>query len=194
MRNPCLTCGACCAYFRNSFYWAEAGDATPGGVPPELTERLTPFLRVMKGTNQPKPRCVALGGTIGESVACEVYELRPSPCRDFVPSWMDGVQNERCDAARAAHGMPPILPEFYLEPEIAAISVVAIPLGPVAPAALFESASCRVAATPATIVDADNQLNGPRPDTDPDDDPDTDPDSPPTSPTDSPQPPLPTAA
>ncbi|MBR7358785.1 YkgJ family cysteine cluster protein, partial [Klebsiella pneumoniae] len=22
--NPCMTCGACCAYFRVSFYWAEA--------------------------------------------------------------------------------------------------------------------------------------------------------------------------
>ncbi|HDH0840599.1 TPA: YkgJ family cysteine cluster protein, partial [Klebsiella pneumoniae] len=21
--NPCMTCGACCAYFRVSFYWAE---------------------------------------------------------------------------------------------------------------------------------------------------------------------------
>ncbi|HCB0868544.1 TPA: YkgJ family cysteine cluster protein, partial [Klebsiella pneumoniae] len=20
--NPCMTCGACCAYFRVSFYWA----------------------------------------------------------------------------------------------------------------------------------------------------------------------------
>ncbi|MBB8903342.1 YkgJ family cysteine cluster protein, partial [Escherichia coli] len=22
--NPCITCGACCAFFRVSFYWAEA--------------------------------------------------------------------------------------------------------------------------------------------------------------------------
>ncbi|EGR9493162.1 YkgJ family cysteine cluster protein, partial [Escherichia coli] len=22
--NPCMTCGACCAFFRVSFYWAEA--------------------------------------------------------------------------------------------------------------------------------------------------------------------------
>ncbi|HDN1328034.1 YkgJ family cysteine cluster protein, partial [Escherichia coli] len=21
--NPCMTCGACCAFFRVSFYWAE---------------------------------------------------------------------------------------------------------------------------------------------------------------------------
>ena len=24
--NPCVTCGACCAHFRVSFYWAEADD------------------------------------------------------------------------------------------------------------------------------------------------------------------------
>ena len=31
--HPCLSCGACCAHFRASFYWAEADDQTPGGVP-----------------------------------------------------------------------------------------------------------------------------------------------------------------
>jgi hypothetical protein len=29
--NPCVSCGACCAHFRVSFYWAEADDA-PGGI------------------------------------------------------------------------------------------------------------------------------------------------------------------
>ncbi|MGN2398423.1 YkgJ family cysteine cluster protein, partial [Klebsiella quasipneumoniae] len=46
--NPCMTCGACCAYFRVSFYWAEADDAG-GLVPAALTEPLTPFLRCMSG-------------------------------------------------------------------------------------------------------------------------------------------------
>ena len=49
--NPCMTCGACCAYFRVSFYWAEASDGG-GTVPVDLTEPLTPFLRCMRGTNQ----------------------------------------------------------------------------------------------------------------------------------------------
>lgn len=48
--NPCMHCGACCAYFRVSFYWAEM--VSGGGVvPDELTEPLTPFLSCMKGTN-----------------------------------------------------------------------------------------------------------------------------------------------
>ena len=59
--NPCMTCGACCAYFRVSFYWAEASDGG-GTVPVDLTEPLTPFLRCMRGTNQKQSRCVALQG------------------------------------------------------------------------------------------------------------------------------------
>ena len=30
--NPCMTCGACCIFFRVSFYWSEADDA--GGTIP----------------------------------------------------------------------------------------------------------------------------------------------------------------
>ena len=55
--HPCLRCGACCAHFRASFYWAEADDAGPGGVPVALTRQLTPHRRVMIGTEGPAPRC-----------------------------------------------------------------------------------------------------------------------------------------
>ncbi|MDK7055560.1 YkgJ family cysteine cluster protein, partial [Escherichia coli] len=79
--NPCMTCGACCAYFRVSFYWAEADDAG-GLVPSALTEPLTPFLRCMSGTNQRQSRCAALSGDIGDAVHCTIYENRPSPCRE----------------------------------------------------------------------------------------------------------------
>jgi Fe-S-cluster containining protein len=64
----------------------------------------------MAGTEKSWPRCVALDGQVGECVRCTIYEKRPSPCRDFAPSWQNGVRNERCDAARAAHGLPPLLP------------------------------------------------------------------------------------
>lgn len=63
--NPCMTCGACCAYFRVSFYWAEADDAG-GLVPSALTEPLTPFLRCMSGTNQRQSAarpCLAISAT-----------------------------------------------------------------------------------------------------------------------------------
>ncbi|HDT6507040.1 TPA: YkgJ family cysteine cluster protein [Klebsiella aerogenes] len=105
--NPCMTCGACCAYFRVSFYWAEADDAG-GVVPAQLTEPLTPFLRCMSGTNQRQSRCTALSGEIGESVHCSIYHQRPSPCREFAMSGEGGELNEACDRARARYGLPPL--------------------------------------------------------------------------------------
>lgn len=109
--NPCLTCGACCAHFRVSFYWAETDDATEGGVPAALTEKLNDFRCCMRGTNQPHPRCIALQGEIGRQVMCTIYERRPQPCRDLPASWSAGVPEEKCDKARLAWGLPPLEPD-----------------------------------------------------------------------------------
>ncbi|VYU78890.1 YkgJ family cysteine cluster protein [Metakosakonia massiliensis] len=105
--NPCMSCGACCAYFRVSFYWAEADDAG-GLVPAELTEAVTPFLRCMSGTRQKPCRCSALEGTPGEATRCTIYHQRPSPCREFMASGENGEANEACDRARAHYGLPPL--------------------------------------------------------------------------------------
>ncbi len=114
--NACLTCGACCAFFRASFYWSEANDVTPGGVPVHLTRKLNDFLRVMIGTNRAKPRCIALSGTIGSKVRCVIYPRRASVCRDFEASWSNGVHSERCDRARAAWGLLPLRPDSWISP------------------------------------------------------------------------------
>jgi Fe-S-cluster containining protein len=107
--HPCLSCGACCATFRVSFYWAEP-------VPEEYTEKLTNFYACMKGTNEAEsPRCVALGGTLGESVACGIYENRPTPCRSFEASLENGEVNERCDRARVGKGLLPLTPDDWLD-------------------------------------------------------------------------------
>jgi Fe-S-cluster containining protein len=108
--NPCITCGACCAFFRVSFYWAEADAAAGGLTPPELTTKLTAHRAAMRGTDDRPPRCLALHGSIGERVNCTIHPLRPSPCREFQASWSDGQRHERCDQARAAHGLPPLSP------------------------------------------------------------------------------------
>lgn len=105
--NACMHCGACCAYFRVSFYWAEADDGG-GSVPTLLAEPLTPFLRCMQGTNSKTPRCRALEGKIGENVRCSIYANRPSPCREFMQSGENGQINEACDRARARYGLPPL--------------------------------------------------------------------------------------
>lgn len=98
-RNPCLNCGACCAAFRVSFYW---GEAAACGLPEKLTEKLNPWMSCMVGTNQNSPHCRALQGTIGTAVRCTVYAERPSPCREVHPG------DEKCNRARARHGMGPL--------------------------------------------------------------------------------------
>lgn len=115
--NPCLTCGACCATFRCSFYWAESDSHPEGTVPAELTEPLTPFRVAMKGMSGPRPRCIALEGEIGGCVSCSIYPLRSSVCRDFPYSGKDGIRNDRCEEARARHGLPPLIPDISPVPE-----------------------------------------------------------------------------
>lgn len=105
LSNPCVSCGACCAHFRVSFYWAEADDAG-GPVPTGLTEPLNLLMRNMRGTNSSAPRCVALQGEIGGCVSCGIYEQRPTPCREFTLSGEAGIHNEACDRARARYGLP----------------------------------------------------------------------------------------
>lgn len=109
-QNPCMSCGACCAFFRVSFYWREAEPAdTEFPVPIELCDETLTALRVMKGTSQKhNPKCVALDGKIGEHVACSIYLNRSTTCRNFKASFEDGVHNPRCDDARAKHGLKPL--------------------------------------------------------------------------------------
>ena len=108
--NPCVSCGACCAYFRASFYWGETTLSPGGTVPAELTQKLNEFRCVMRGTDGPTPRCIALLGEIGQSVRCSIYSLRSSVCRDFPFSWDNRLPNERCDRARLAWGLAPLAP------------------------------------------------------------------------------------
>lgn len=117
MGNPCLRCGACCAHFRVSFYWAESVPFLDGRVPAELTEPVTPYRLAMKGTLKPPLRCVALDGDIGETVSCSIYGDRPTPCRELEPWDEHGQPDEKCSRARAAHGLPPLNPVVPRTPE-----------------------------------------------------------------------------
>lgn len=114
-KNPCVSCGACCAHFRVQFYWREAnpGDCE-NPVPPDLFEELTPQHRCMKGTGKKHhPKCEGLKGRIGKDASCSIYSQRPTPCRAFTASYADGLKHERCDEARAAHGLPPLRPSDW---------------------------------------------------------------------------------
>jgi Fe-S-cluster containining protein len=54
----------------------------------------------MRGTDHVPARCAALTGTIGQQVACAIYEWRPSPCREFSQGC------DACDRARQRHHLP----------------------------------------------------------------------------------------
>ncbi|WP_418320479.1 YkgJ family cysteine cluster protein [Piscinibacter sakaiensis] len=95
--SPCTTCGACCATYRVSFYWAEAEQ-----LPAALTRPLGRWYACMSGTQLPRPRCDALHGELGAAAACAVYEQRPSPCRELQPG------DDKCQRARLRHGLAPL--------------------------------------------------------------------------------------
>jgi Fe-S-cluster containining protein len=106
--GSCQSCGACCATYRVSFHCGEIDEEPGGWVPSGLVDRVTAAMACMRGTERQPPRCVALRGTIGESVACAIYEHRPSACRDFAPLAALGRGDEACDDARRRHGLPPL--------------------------------------------------------------------------------------
>jgi len=95
--DACMSCGACCTYFRVSFYWAEAEP-----MPENMVESLTPVYSCMKGTNQANPRCVALQGEVGQQVSCSIYEARSSSCKEVQ------IADSQCNKARLAHNMIPL--------------------------------------------------------------------------------------
>jgi hypothetical protein len=95
----CRRCGACCATYRVSFYWAEAEAC---GLPEQLVERINDFYACMTGSNAVVPRCAALEGEVGGVTTCGVYERRPQVCREV------GSGDDKCARARARFGMGPI--------------------------------------------------------------------------------------
>ncbi|WP_153116790.1 YkgJ family cysteine cluster protein [Rhodocyclus tenuis] len=115
--NPCTACGACCAYFRVSFYCGELADGSGGIVPAELTRRISALLVCMQGTEKGRGRCIALRGELGQpGIACSIYAQRPTPCREFAPWLADGTPSPDCQRVRAFIGLPPLPPLPSLPP------------------------------------------------------------------------------
>ncbi len=100
--NVCQQCGACCANSRVAFHVGELDDMPGGRVPTTLADRLDPYVACMRGTETAPARCVALSGTIGRAVKCQIYEWRPSPCQDFA------MGSDGCSRARLRWGLETI--------------------------------------------------------------------------------------
>lgn len=96
--DVCTQCGACCAHYRVSFYWAESEQ-----IPEHMVESITSVYACMKGTNQAQPRCIALQGEIGKQVSCSIYTLRSSACKEVQ------VADEQCIKARKAYHLIPLV-------------------------------------------------------------------------------------
>ena len=112
--HPCLSCGACCAFFRVSFHWSEADPALGGMVPFELTEPLRAHERVMRGTSQKEPRCIALDADIGRYSRCTIPDRRPSVCALVPASWEFGAASAQCDKSRIALGSHALTPADWI--------------------------------------------------------------------------------
>ena len=100
----CLTCGACCQAHLC------VGVRPSDTVDPELYWEITVATedgeivvdRYMK-RNEETLACTALDGTIGDHVACRIYETRPKMCHHF------DAGSDRCHAVRRAWGIEPFL-------------------------------------------------------------------------------------
>lgn len=109
--SPCLSCGACCAHFRVSFYCGEVAGENGGTVPVDLVRPISPLRVCMAGTERGGGRCVALRGELGQpGIHCAIYLQRPTPCREFEVWQPDGSVNPDCQRLRAALGLPPLAP------------------------------------------------------------------------------------
>ena len=104
-QDACFSCGACCAHFRVSFYWAE-GIA----MPEHYIQPLTAVYSCMQGTHQAQPYCAALEGKIGKQVSCAIYTVRSSSCKEVQ------VADEQCNKARRAYNMIPFIAIETAEP------------------------------------------------------------------------------
>lgn len=110
--NPCLDCGVCCAHFRVSFYVGELDGENGGTVPANMTSKVNDVMACMQGTECGNGKCAALGGVIGEKIWCNIYENRPTPCREY-PVWLDdGTPNTDCQRLRKKFGLPELKPQL----------------------------------------------------------------------------------
>jgi len=106
----CVTCGVCCSL------------PLVVTVPPGDEKRLTEYWEItvedvvvdrVIGRNLITGRCINLEGTLGENIACRIYEDRPNICRVFEAG------SDRCLEYRRMYGIDPQLTEYELKRDLA---------------------------------------------------------------------------
>lgn len=109
----CLTCGICCAFAlpvevakSDSIEGLDCVDIVADDAPDgTVINRFLP-------RDPETAYCSHLGGTLGKSISCSVYEIRPTECRTF------DVGSDRCHEFRRMYGLDPQLTEEELAVEL----------------------------------------------------------------------------
>ncbi len=77
----CLICGACCAPpYGELLTYVEVSDADRARMPPEV-RALVEDGELRTVSRPGGVACAALKGTLGQSVHCAIYPVRPQACR-----------------------------------------------------------------------------------------------------------------
>jgi Predicted Fe-S-cluster oxidoreductase len=100
----CLTCGVCCAFAL--CVSVRLDDPTSAENYWEITLDDNEEIVIDRFLKRTDAKCDLLEGELGKSVACSIYETRPSACRAFEAG------SDRCHAYRRMFGYePPLTPE-----------------------------------------------------------------------------------
>jgi len=92
--NPCVSCGACCAYSENWPRFSTEDDAALELIPAVLVNTR------QSGMRCEGDRCAALSGKVGVATSCTIYAVRPDVCRTCMPGDVE------CTIARKKFGLP----------------------------------------------------------------------------------------
>ena len=92
--NPCVSCGACCAYSENWPRFSTEDDAALELIPAALVNTR------QSGMRCEGDRCAALSGKVGVATSCTIYAVRPDVCRTCMPGDVE------CTMARKKFGLP----------------------------------------------------------------------------------------
>ena len=91
--GDCTDCGACCSFSAEWPRFSTEDESQLGRIPAKFVAGDESGMRCDGA------RCSALGGEVGKSTSCRIYEIRPDVCRACMPGGDD------CGMARAAFGL-----------------------------------------------------------------------------------------
>lgn len=106
--KDCVSCGACCGPPLYNETWPVLGwkdvlrlHAMDNKYHLKVLKTEMGSIAIKTKTDKQGTRCTELKGTVGQNVACGIYEHRPEVCRQFQPD------SDMCRDARRHAGVEP---------------------------------------------------------------------------------------